>query len=456
MQRQTAPKPNNGEGKSNIIEFPDNKYWRTSKAGKQTFNHVLLGQDLYNEIPFLWHAGELHYYKNGVYIPGGVDVIAGRVQKILREESSKKRKSEVIDWVETEAKEFRIEKEEEIAVNGHLDILNLKNGLYNFKKHKFVKHNYSYYSTIQIPVNYNPNADCPEIKKFLESVVPKDSIPFVFEWFGYSLLREYKISKALMLYGTGGNGKSVFINLYNRFLGKNNVSSIDLHSLENNRFAPSRLYGRLANTFADIDSSFLESSKMIKSLTGNDDILAEFKGKDIFEFKNFAKLVFSANKLPGFKDTTEGNFDRWAILPFPNRFRGTGNQDINLLDKITTDEELSGLLNEAILSLEQLLTNGKFSIGKSMQEQIDKWQNQTDSVKIFIDDLCVIDDNKAIEKKELYREYKFWCQDNGYKALKVTNFYERMKHHGFEAKQSNSKALGRKHYFHGIHVPKDY
>lgn len=123
-----------------------------------------------------------------------------------------------------------------------------------------------------------------------------------------------------MLYGTGGNGKSIFISLYNKFLGEENVSSVDLYNLEENRFAPSMLLNKLANTFADIDSRFLEKSSMIKSLTGRDRVFAEYKNRMPFSFENFAKLTFSANKLPSFKDTSEGNFRRWMILTFPNKF----------------------------------------------------------------------------------------------------------------------------------------
>ena len=432
------------------LETKIDKYWRTSRNGKSVFDHVELGKELYEKNALIWHNEELYYYKKGVYVPGGKRRLEGQIQRILGKESNKQRKAEVIDWIETTVRE------KEIKVNPDLEIINLKNGLYNLRNGEFVEHSPLYYSTIQIPVSYNPEAKCPKIMEFFKSVVTEESIPFVLEWFGYSLLRDYKISKALMLHGTGGNGKSIFIQVYNAFLGNKNVSAVDLHSLETNRFAPSRLIGKLANSFADIDSAYLETSRMIKSLTGNDDVIAEFKGRDVFEFKSFAKLVFSANKLPSFKDNSEGLFDRWIILPFPNRFRGSKNQNLNLLDSILTGEELSGLLNYAIEALTLLLDRGYFTISEPMQAEIDKWKNQTDNVKIFIDEHCIIDDTKATEKKALYNRYKSWCIDSEYKPLKLTNFYDRMTVHGYEPKQGNSKSLGRKHYFFGIEVPDRY
>jgi putative DNA primase/helicase len=430
-----------------LIELKLEKYWRQSKNGKVSFNHVLLAQDIVNQIPFIWVYEELYYYENGVYKRSGRDKVSAIVQSVLGEEYTKARKMEIIDWIETYAKR------KDVRVNGDSNIINLKNGIYDIEKKQLIPHSHKYYTTIQIPVKYDKEAQCPKINDFLLSVVPLDSIDFVFEWFGFSLLTEYKFNRALMLYGTGGNGKSIFISLYNKFLGEENVSSVDLYNLEENRFAPSMLLNKLANTFADIDSRFLEKSSMIKSLTGRDRVFAEYKNRMPFSFENFAKLTFSANKLPSFKDTSEGNFRRWMILTFPNKFVEGKNANGSILEEITTEEELSGLLNWALSGLHHLLKNRGFTIGETMQDAINNWQQTTDNVKQFIEDACVVDEKYRVEKKLIYREYQYWCKDNGYKSLNMKNFYDRMEHHGYIAKQSNSKTYGRKHHFLGIDLP---
>lgn len=420
--------------------------WRIPGNANMKFNHVNLAEDIWDSFSLVWYKGELYYYSNGVYRSGAKSIIEGEAQRRLGLESTNARKAEVYNWLETNAKVNSVE------VEDNTNIINFQNGLYDIKESKLLPHNPSHFSTVQIPINYNEDAECPKVNEFLASVVPNDSVDFVFEWFGFSLLREYKFSKALMLYGTGGNGKSVFIQLYNAFLGSENVSGVDLHYLETNRFGASRLFNKLANTFADIQSSYIESSKLLKSLTGNDKISAEFKGKDLFEFKNYAKLSFSANKLPQFKDNSQGYYDRWLILPFPNRFRETEKQNINLSEELITPQELSGLLNYALRGLKDILDNGKFTVSSSMEAELNKWKNNSDSVIMFVqdEDTCELSTEFEVEKMVLFNKYKQWCSSSDHKTMSRNNFYERMEYHGFPSSQKNNTKDKRKRVFKGI------
>ena len=54
--------------------------------------------------------------------------------------------------------------------------------------------------------------------------------------------------------------------------------------------------------------------------------------------------MFSANSVPDSPDTSPAYLRRWLVIPFPNRFEGD-KADRNLLDKLTTPEELSGFLS---------------------------------------------------------------------------------------------------------------
>ena len=97
-------------------------------------------------------------------------------------------------------------------------------------------------------------------------------------------------------------------------------------------------------------------------LTGNDLIGAEYKFGKHFTFQNRAKLLFSANKIPETHDDTDAYFRRWIIIVFPNIFteHTIPKADPNLLQKLATPEELSGLLHKALEALSTLLTRGAF------------------------------------------------------------------------------------------------
>ena len=123
-------------------------------------------------------------------------------------------------------------------------------------------------------------------------------IPLIEEILGWCLLPDARFQKAVMLTGEGENGKSVFLDLIGDLLGDANVSNVALHDLEDNRFRAAELYGKLANIFADLDERGLKSSTMFKTLTTGDRVTAERKHAHPFSFRSYAKLLFSANKIP--------------------------------------------------------------------------------------------------------------------------------------------------------------
>ena len=101
----------------------------------------------------------------------------------------------------------------EMEMNQYKHIINLKNGVFDIKQMKYLKHNAKYFSTIQIPVDYKENADCPIFLKYLNEVFEGDAgrIAVAQEWFGYALTTETKAQKSLILYGSGGNGKGYLL-----------------------------------------------------------------------------------------------------------------------------------------------------------------------------------------------------------------------------------------------------
>ena len=171
------------------------------------------------------------------------------------------------------------------------------------------------------------------------------------------------IQKAIALIGEGGNGKGVFLQLAVNFVGPENVSHLSLQKLETDRFAPARLYGKLANICSDLPSERMAGSAVFKAITGCDRITGEFKYRDSFEFTPFARLLISANHLPSSRDASKAFFDRWLIIPFNAGFRNTRREiPRSVLDAaLSTSIELSGALNEALPALRRIRRAGKFS-----------------------------------------------------------------------------------------------
>jgi P4 family phage/plasmid primase-like protien len=161
-----------------------------------------------------------------------------------------------------------------------------------------------------------------------------------------------------MLVGSGSNGKSVFLKIIEALVGSQNTSHISLQDLDKDRFAAAGLYCKMVNTFADLKQLKLTSSGNFKMLVSGDSIRAQNKFKDPFSFRNYAKLIFSANKIPESDDETYAYYRRWLILEFEKIF--DEDRDTRLIDKLTTPEELSSLLNLALIALKKLRNDNGF------------------------------------------------------------------------------------------------
>jgi len=263
------------------------------------------------------------------------------------------------------------------------------------------------------------------IESFLDSTLEPDCIKLAEEIFGYCLLPDNRFQKAFMFVGTGANGKGTFINLLEAFLGKENVSTIPLQEIDDNRFKRAELFGKLANLFADLDRRALKGTSYFKTIVAGDSIDAERKFKNSFSFRPFAKLIFSANETPHSPDNTYAYFRRWSIIPFNNKFEGE-NEDVEILNKLTTPDELSGFLNKALQGLIRLMDNNGFTEPESVIEAKDDYRKASDSAYLFLDENAITGPDKYVKKADIYEKYKEWCEKTGLMNLSNTRFNARL------------------------------
>jgi putative DNA primase/helicase len=160
-----------------------------------------------------------------------------------------------------------------------------------------------------------------------------------------------------MLLGDGQNGKSVFLSLLREFLGEHNVSQRALQDFSENNFAANVLEGKLANLHPDMGDDIVRDLDVFKQLTGRDTLTADVKYEKPIRFENHATLVFAANRMPAMEEDTHALWRRWIYLNFPYTFRDDDPEAKDpvpkrvLMDKMTTEEELQGLLARAVEEL---------------------------------------------------------------------------------------------------------
>lgn len=322
--------------------------------------------------------------------------------------------------------------------------INFKNCLFNLDKWEFEAHSPEIKTICQIPVNYDPKAECPQIEKFLREVTSsEEDIAFLEEWAGYCLTTDVSYQKALMLYGIPGTGKSVFATLLETFIGSENASSESLQKIEEDKYRAAKLYGKRVNICSDIPSTKMHKTEVFKKLvSGLDTIDAENKYQDPFKFKNKAKLTFSANKIPeGPKDPAF--YERFCLIEFGHKFRGTARDDKKLIQKLTTDAELSGFLNVALKGLKRLYENDRFSYNKTFEETEREYILNSNPVAFFMEKNTVVSD-QDIESTILYLSYADWSTKNNIPRVSNIEFSRRLKKMGYTSHRENVKPDGSK------------
>lgn len=321
--------------------------------------------------------------------------------------------------------------------------INFKNRLFNLDKREFEDHNPGIKTICQIPVNYDSKAECPQIKKFLQDVANPEDIAFLEEWAGYCLTTDVSYQKALMIYGIPGTGKSVFATMLETFIGGENASSESLQKIEEDKYRAAKLYGKRVNICSDIPSTKMHKTEVFKKLvSGLDTIDAENKYQDPFKFKNKAKLTFSANKIPeGPKDPAF--YERFCLIEFGNKFRGTDKDDKRLIRNLTADAELSGFLNVALEGLKRLYENDKFSYNKTFEETEREYILNSNPVAFFMEKCTAISD-QDIESTHLYLSYVDWSTQNNKPRVSNIEFSRRLNKMGYTSHRENVKSDGSK------------
>jgi putative DNA primase/helicase len=383
-----------------------------------------IGDQLLRENRFatMVDTGEIYRYRDGVYVAHAEAYIASRIQELLRESQivedvRKNLISEIVAFIQRETYKERSEFDDD------RELLACENGVLNVTTGELIPFTGEEMLMVKIPVKYEPEADCPKFRKFLTEVITEENIPLVEEMIGYCLFRDYNYHKAFMLVGEGKNGKSTLIKTIKAFLGMNNIISLSLQEIEESQFIKGNLYGKLANLYADLDQKALRTTGKFKMLVGGDNVTADRKFRDVFSFKNYAKMIFSANTFPKAPDDTEAFFRRWAIIPFPNKFMGASDNK-NLITEFEKPEEMSGILNLAITGLKRLLVNGDFSAEQTTKDVRTLWIRNSDSVQAFWMDGIETSLEGKTGKLEVLNAYFDYCREQKLLAVSENTFFK--------------------------------
>lgn len=383
-----------------------------------TLLHEKFAEYLKNAKHIVRINGQLHIYKDGIYVPGYRAIESEMIQLIphLRDAQRK----EVLKYLELLADTVKAADANYIA---------FKNGIYDIANDVMVPPSADLILTNRIEHNFNPAAYSELMDSTLNKLAcqDKDIRALLEECVGYCFYRRNELGKAFILTGDKSNGKSTFLDVVTAILGEDNISTLDIKEL-GDRFSTSMMFGKLANIADDISDDFLQGTQVSvfkKVVTGNR-IKAERKGQDPFEFAPYVKILASANEIPRMKDKTGAVLRRLVIIPFNATFsKDDPDFDPYIKTKLSKPEPLEYLIALGVKGLDRVLHNKGFTVPTLIQEQLDEYEESNNPIIAFLKDV-ELSELENEPTSDVYRRYNLFCTENSLQAMSAIAFTKQL------------------------------
>lgn len=317
----------------------------------------------------------------------------------------------------------------------------VENGILDLSTGELDDHTPREYHRSRLDIEWDPDADVSAVDDFLHEVVDGRDVDRLYRFIAHALYKDYPGEKAAMLLGEGRNGKSMFLELVEEFLGEFNVTHQPLRALNEDRWATAYLNGRMANIVPDMSDQSPNSMQQFKALTGADTVSGDVKFEQPVRFTNHATLMFACNEMPVLHDDTRGNWRRWQLINFPHTF-DDGDPDAKdsvpkeqLRDRLFQEEEFQGLLVRCVEEISRWAEDPEeefFPDADHWKTTRSKMRKAAEPVYDFAQTCLRQNDESEVPKEEVrecYRRYataegltKFSDEEFGRRLLNLTDF----------------------------------
>jgi putative DNA primase/helicase len=331
--------------------------------------------------------------------------------------------------------------EDVIAEPDELDasplLLNAENGVLHLESGDLLAHDRALLLTKLAPAEYDPSAEAPRWQAFLERIFAgdRDLIGFIQRAVGYSLTGLTREQVVFILYGSGANGKTTFVEAIRALLGDYAQQTPAETFLERRDTIPSDIARLRASRFVaavETPEGRRLNETMVKRLVGGDTVTARFLRQEWFEFVPRFKAWIATNHRPVIRGTDEAIWRRIRLVPFtvtiPEKER-----DPELRVKLLG--ELPGILRWAVEGCGDYLRDG-LGEAEPVKAATAAYRSDSDLVGSFIEELCVVRPDVKAKAGDLYAAFVAWCEQAGERErLTQKAFTQRLTERGFESKR---------------------
>ena len=103
------------------------------------------------------------------------------------------------------------------------------------------------------------------------------------------------------------------------------------------------------------------------------------------------------------------------------------DDNVNLIDEITTEQELSGFLNLALDGLIRVHDNNGFSPSESSEGMMQSYKADNDNIVSFVEECVETLEDHEIPRTAVYKAYRSYCENSaGTKPASQRKFNSRI------------------------------
>lgn len=413
---------------------------RKDGSKKQSVNPGLLKACISEHLSYKTVDGSYYWYCNGYYKHIDKNAVKAKISAYIPDTlTNDNLLNNVYNLMLADSDHMANEKD----FNTNEKYINFKNGLYNIDTKALEPHNADILYTRQVNTEYIEGSTITEYHTFTKFIrdlcknsdggIDCQAYKALQEIIGLAISNIYghKTKKAVFLYSPVGNtGKSQFLGLLGYLIGQENITSIPLQNMNEDKgrfaFANAGLVRLIMN--GDQSKADVKDSSIFKSVTGGDAIKVEAKGKDIRTLVFKGLVVIACNDLPYIADDKgEHIYRRMYIVPCTHTIEEK-ERDPNILDKMI--KELPAITNWCIEGLHRLRANNyNFTEIEAGNKCIENYRQNADTVFSFLSDegyTITRNPNDKISRRVLFDKYVYYCREEERQQVGKKQFKERI------------------------------
>jgi putative DNA primase/helicase len=315
-------------------------------------------------------------------------------------------------------------------------LFNVANGTLDLRTGELRPHDPTQLITKVSAVDYDPHAECPAWIKFLDDITAGDLglIAYLQRAIGYTLTGDTCEHVFFMLYGSGTNGKSTFIEAIRNVFGDYaKTSAFTTFMQQQSPSAPRNDLAALAGarlvTASESDDGNIVAEAFLKQVTGGDKVTARFLRQEHFEFTPHFKLWLCTNHKPNIRGTDNGIWRRIKPIPFAVKIADE-KIDRGLPERLGA--EAAGILAWAVEGLKEYRARG-LDEPACIKDATNEYRGDEDPVGKFLLTQCTMRPLAKVKSLALYDAFKKWAGNNGERMIDQRRFSRSLTERGMKS-----------------------